>query len=65
MRTNVTVDEQLVEAVRVAAGVTTKAKAVVEAMQEYLRWHRIGMVRRYQGKARFRRDTAEVRHRGR
>lgn len=61
MRTNVTIDSQVIRAVQSVAGVETKAKAVMIALKEYLRWHRISQVCRYRGKLRFRPDTATMR----
>ncbi|MBI2346725.1 MAG: type II toxin-antitoxin system VapB family antitoxin [Deltaproteobacteria bacterium] len=61
MRTNVTIDSQLIHAVQHAVGVKTKAKAVVIALSDYLRWHRIAKIKGYRGKVRFRNDTVSYR----
>ncbi|HCU23574.1 MAG TPA: hypothetical protein DF383_01045, partial [Deltaproteobacteria bacterium] len=50
MRTNLTLDSELVENIRKATGCKTKAKAVVTAMEDFLRWKRVEKVKAYKGK---------------
>jgi len=65
MRTNITLDSRLVERLRVATESSTKAKAVVLAIEDFLRRRRVGQIRDFRGKLRFRRDTATSRHHAR
>lgn len=65
MRTNVTIDSQLIADVQSATGIHTKAKAVVLALSEFLRWYKIRQIKNFRGKLHFRPDTATARHRDR
>lgn len=65
MRTNVTLDSHLIKEVQVLTGEKTKAKAVVLALSEFLRWHKIRQIKNFRGKFHFRPDTATARHRDR
>lgn len=64
MRTTVTLDSQIVRAAQLAAGTISKAKAVMLALNEFIRWHRVAGAVKYRGKLRFRKDTSRARHRG-
>lgn len=61
MRTNVTVDSDLIEQVQKYTDCKTKAKAVVLVMEEFLKWKKIEQVIRYKGKLSLRHDTATAR----
>lgn len=65
MRTTVTVDSHMIKAVQLAAGASSKAKAVMLALNEYIRWHKVKGITKYRGKLKFRKDTARLRHHGR
>lgn len=62
MRTNVTLDSDLVERLQEATETHTKAKAVVTAIEDFLRRQKVKEIPRFKGKLRFRRDTASSRH---
>ncbi len=61
MRTNLTLDSALIEKVQKYTGAKTKAKAVVTAMEDFLRWKQVEKVKAYKGKLKFRHDTATAR----
>lgn len=61
MRTNLTLDAALIEEVKKETGFSTKAKAVVFAIEDFLRWKRAEKVSHYKGKLKFRKDTALMR----
>lgn len=65
MRTTVTVDSRTIRAVQLAAGASSKAKAVMLALNEFIRWHKVSRVAKYRGKLKFRKDTTRVRDSGR
>lgn len=65
MRTTVTIDSRTIRAVQLAAGAASKAKAVMLALNEFIRWHKVSGIAKYRGKLKFRKDTARVRHSGR
>ena len=62
MRTNITLDAHLIERLREATEASTKAKAVVIAVEDFLRRRKIGEIKKFKGKLRFRPDTATARH---
>ncbi len=61
MRTNLTLDSELVEKLQKETGCSTKAKAVVLAIEDFLRWKKVEQVMKYKGKIKFRKDTALAR----
>jgi predicted transcriptional regulator len=65
MRTNITLDSDLVERLRKATEAGTQAKAVVIAIEDFLRRQKIRQIKRFKGKLRFWPDTAISRHHGR
>lgn len=65
MRTNLTLDSNLVAEVQKVTGSRTKAKAVVVAIEDFLRWKKIEKVKTFKGKIRFRDDTATARKKSR
>lgn len=62
MRTNVTLDSQMIEKLRQATDASTKSKAVVIAIEDYLRRLKVQQISSFRGKLRFRKDTATSRH---
>lgn len=65
MRTNLTLDSDLIEEVQKFTNCKTKAKAVVIAMEDFLRWKKIEQIMQYKGKLKFKNDTATARKKDR
>lgn len=65
MRTNITLDADLVERLRKATEANTQAKAVVIAIEDFLRRQKVKRIKAFKGKLHFRTDTATSRHHGR
>ena len=62
MRTNVTLDSTLVGKLQKITDTNTKSKAVVIAIEDFLRRRKITEIKQFKGKLKFRRDTATSRH---
>ncbi|OGQ08789.1 MAG: hypothetical protein A3G32_06430 [Deltaproteobacteria bacterium RIFCSPLOWO2_12_FULL_40_28] len=62
MRTNVTLDSNLIKKLQLVTDTETKAKAVVIAIEDFLRRQKIKDIKNFKGKLRFRSDTAKSRH---
>ncbi len=62
MRTTVTLDSQLLRTVQGLSGAKTKAKAVVSALQDYLRRNQMTRIKKLKGKLRFALTADEIRH---
>jgi putative antitoxin of VapBC-like toxin-antitoxin system len=62
MRTNITLDSDLIERLRKATEAKTQAKAVVIAIEDFLRRQKVVEIKKFKGRLRFRRDTATSRH---
>ena len=61
MRANITLDSRLIERLREVTAAGTKAKAVVIAIEDYLRRRKVRDIKQFRGKLRFRPDTATSR----
>lgn len=62
MRTTVTLDSKLVETLQQISQAKTKAKAVLMAIQEYLKRHQIAKIKTLKGKIKFDLSADEIRH---
>lgn len=62
MRTNVTLDNSLLTQLQKVTDTQTKAKAVVIAIEDYLRRQKMKEIKRFKGKLHFHADTATSRH---
>ena len=62
MRTTVTLDSDLIKTLQGMSGAKTKAKAVVMAIQDYVRRYRVVKIKRLKGKMKFALSADEIRH---
>lgn len=62
MRTTITLDSQLISLLQQASGAKSKAKAVMIAIQDYLRRRQIEKIATLKGKIRFEMTASEIRH---
>ena len=62
MRTTVTLDSKLIQTVQQISGAKTKAKAVLTAIQDYLRRRQTARIRNLKGKLKFDMTADEIRH---
>lgn len=62
MRTTITLDSRLVKTLQDVCKARSKAKAVVTAIQEYLRRHQMAKIRELKGKLKFDLSADEIRH---
>ena len=62
MRTTVTLDSKLVETLQEVSKAKTKARAVLTAIQEYLRCRRVAKIKTLKGKLHFELSADEIRH---
>lgn len=62
MRTTVTLDNHMVTLLQQVSGARSKAKAVVMAIQDYLRRRQIAKIATLKGKLKFDLTADEIRH---
>lgn len=62
MRTTVTLDSKWVQTAQQVSGAKTKAKAVLAAIQDYVRRSRIAKIKELKGKMKFSLSADEIRH---
>lgn len=62
MRTTITLDGDLVSLLQRVSGAKSKAKAVMVAIQDYLRRRQIEKIKRLKGKIHFSMSADEIRH---
>lgn len=62
MRTTITIDSRLIALLQQASGAKSKAKAVMIAIQEYLRRCQIEKITTLKGRIRFEMTAGEIRH---
>lgn len=62
MRTTVTLDSRLVTSVKKISNAKTKARAVVIAIQDYLRRHEVAKIKSLKGKLHFDLSADQIRH---
>lgn len=62
MRTTITLDSTLIASLQRMSGARTKAKAVLLAIQEYIRLNRLSRIKHLKGKIRFDLSADEIRH---
>ncbi|MBI2981392.1 MAG: type II toxin-antitoxin system VapB family antitoxin [Deltaproteobacteria bacterium] len=62
MRTTVTLDSGILQTLQEISGARSKAKAVLSAIQEYIRRHRVSRIKELKGKIHFALSADEIRH---
>lgn len=62
MRTTITLDSKTVKTLQQICRAKTKAKAVLIAIQEYLRRHEVSKIKELKGKLKFDLSADEIRH---
>lgn len=62
MRTTITLDSQILETLQDVSKTKTKAKAVMTAIQDYLRRHQIVKIKELKGRLKFDLSADEIRH---
>lgn len=62
MRTTVTLDSALVNSLQKASQSKSKARAVVLAIEDYLRRRRVAQIKGLKGKMKFKLSSDEIRH---
>lgn len=62
MRTTITIDSHVVSLLQQVSGAKSKARAVMIAIQDYLRRRQIEKIATLKGKIRFEMSASEIRH---
>jgi len=62
MRTTITLDSQILQTLQEVSQTKTKAKAVMMAIQDYLRRHQVAKIKELKGKLKFDLSADEIRH---
>lgn len=62
MRTTVTLDSKVLQTLQQVSRAKTKAKAVMTAVQDYLRRHQIAKIKNLKAKLKFDLEADEIRH---
>lgn len=62
MRTTVTLDSRLLGPLKRASGMETKSKAVILAIEDYLRRKKVSRIKQLKGKIKFALTADQIRH---